>query len=143
HFAAFRGVALLDVAGFETPLGVVAVDTAQVAALAQQPLFRCDPEPYHEEHSLEIQLPFLHRVLAGVPSVPTLFGELGAADYVAVADTLRGLSDGETIFIVSSDFLHYGARFGYVPFPAAGPERVRAGVRELDLGAIERVCAGD
>jgi AmmeMemoRadiSam system protein B len=143
HFAAFRGVAVLAVDGFETPIGVVSVDTAQVAALAQRPLFREDAQPYREEHALEIQLPFVQRVLPGARIVPTLFGALTAADYLVVAETLRELSDTETIFIVSSDFVHYGARFGYLPFPAAGRDVVRVGLRRLDLGAIERVCAGD
>ena len=39
--------------------------------------------------------------------------------------------------------MHYGWRFVYLPFPAAGPAQVALALRTLDMGAIERVCAGD
>jgi len=143
HFAAFRGVALPQVDGFETPLGVVPVDADQVAALARHPLFREDADPYRDEHALEIQLPFLQRVLPEARIVPMLFGSLTAADHTVVATALRALIADGTIFVVSSDFVHYGWRFGYLPFPATAPEPVRAGLQRLDMGAIERVCAGD
>lgn len=143
HFAGFRGAALLDVDAFETPLGAVAVDRDGLALLMHQPWFRVDAAPYREEHALEIQLPFLQRVLPAARVVPVLLGSLAEDDYAAVAGALHALIDAETVFIVSSDFVHYGARFDYLPFPAAGAEPVRAGLRALDMGAIERVCAGD
>ena len=143
HFASFRGAALLAVDAFETPLGTIAVDCDAVTALKRQPLFREDPAPYREEHSLEIQLPFLQRVLPGAQVVPVLLGGLAADDYATVAGTLRTLAGADTIFLVSSDFVHYGSRFDYLPFPPAGAEEVRDGLRALDMGAIELVCAGD
>jgi AmmeMemoRadiSam system protein B len=143
HISAFRGAALLDDDAFETPLGTVPVDREALTALLAPPLFRADAEPYRQEHSLEIQLPFLQRVLPGALVVPVLLGSVADDDYAVVADGLRGLAGSDTIFIVSSDFVHYGGRFDYLPFPAEGPERVRAGLRALDMGAIERVCAGD
>lgn len=143
HFAGFRGAALLDVDGFETPLGTVAVDRDALATLRSQPLFREDAAPYREEHSLEIQLPFLQRVAPTARVVPVLIGALGEADYVTVAAGLGALAAAGTIFVVSSDFVHYGWRFDYLPFPAAGAEQVRSGLRALDMGAIECVCAGD
>jgi MEMO1 family protein len=143
HFAAFRGVAVLDVDGFETPLGSVAVDRRGIATLLSQAEFFADAAPYQEEHALEIQLPLLQTVLPKVCLVPALLGDLPADDQRAVAGALRRLVDDDTIFIVSSDFVHYGRRFDYLPFPAAGAEPVRAGLRALDMGAIDLVCAGD
>jgi AmmeMemoRadiSam system protein B len=143
HFAGFRGAALLDVDGFETPLGTIAVDHDALTALLRQPLFREDAAPYRDEHSLEVQLPFLQRVLPSARVVPVLIGALSDDDYVAVAAALRGLAAADTVFVVSSDFVHYGWRFDYLPFPAAGAEPVRSGLRALDMGAIECVCAGD
>jgi MEMO1 family protein len=143
HFAGFRGVALLDADGFETPLGNVAIDREAVDVLKGQPLFREDPAPYADEHSLEIQLPFLQRVLPGARVVPVLVGSLQDDDYAPVAAVLRRLAGSDTVFIVSSDFVHYGWRFAYVPFPADGAAQVRAGLRALDTGAIDCVCAGD
>jgi AmmeMemoRadiSam system protein B len=143
HFASFRGAALLDVDGFETPLGTVAVDRDGLAALLHQPLFREDAAPYREEHALEIQLPFLQCVAPKARVVPVLLGGLTAGDYATVADALRALAAPDTVYVVSSDFVHYGWRFDYQPFPPAGAEEVRGGLRALDMGAIEYVCAGD
>jgi AmmeMemoRadiSam system protein B len=143
HFAAFRGVAVLDVDCFATPLGLVGVDRDGVAALLGRPLFHDDPEPYREEHSLEIQLPLLQSVLPEIRIVPGLLGDLTVDDQRAVAGTLQQLVDDETIVVVSSDFVHYGRRFGYLPFPPDGPESVRTRLRHLDMGAIALVCAGD
>ena len=143
HFASFRGAALLDVDGFETPLGTIAVDGDAVATLRHQSLFHEDAAPYRDEHALEIQLPFLQHVLSGVRVVPVLLGALTEDDYASVADALRLLAAPGTIFLVSSDFVHYGWRFDYLPFPADGEEQVRAGLRALDMGAIAYVCAGD
>jgi len=143
HFSAFRGLAVLDVDSFETPLGAVAVDRGGVATLLDRPLVCADPEPYREEHSLEIQLPFLQRVLPDARVVPALVGECTADDYDELAATLHELADPRTIFIISSDFVHYGWRFGYMPFPASGPDAVRAGLRQLDTGAFELICGGD
>ena len=143
HFSRFGGVALLDCAGFSTPLGTVPIDTDGVAALVGRPLLHADADPYAPEHSLEIQLPLLQRVLPEVSVLPMLVGQLAGDDYRQLADALRALADPGTVFIVSSDFVHYGWRFDYLPFPSSAPEPVRAGLRDLDRGAIERVCAGD
>ena len=143
HAAAFRGVALLDVDAFGTPLGEIAVDREAVAALARAPLCAVRPSAYRDEHALEIQLPFLQRALLGVCVVPVLVGEVDAAEAATVAATLEALADGATLFVVSSDFVHYGARFAYLPFSATGPVQVAAALRTLDMGAIERICAGD
>jgi hypothetical protein len=143
HLAAFRGVALLDVESFVTPLGTVRVDRHGLETLLRTPLYHYNPEPFDGEHALEIQLPFLQRVLPNVQVVPALVGNLSADDLPLTAAGLQQLIDGRTLFIVSSDFTHYGRRFHYLPFPADGAEAVRAGLRNLDMGAIERVCAGD
>jgi AmmeMemoRadiSam system protein B len=143
HRAAFRGVALLDVDAFRTPLGEIAVDRAAVAALAATPLCVERPAVYGGEHSLEIQLPFLQRAVPSLSVVPALVGMLAANDYAPVAAALAAVADDRTLFVVSSDFVHYGWRFDYLPFPATGPAEVAAALRTLDMGAIERVCAGD
>jgi len=143
HFAAFAGAAVFSGDGFETPLGVVAVDEA-AAELAELPYFESSTGPYEREHSLEIQLPFLQIVDPALTVVPVLVGvaEDGAV-LDRVAEGLRTVVDDDTLVIVSSDFTHYGAHFDYLPFPADAPEDVAAELRRLDLGAIEPIRRGD
>jgi AmmeMemoRadiSam system protein B len=143
HYSWFQGLAWIDVDAFATPLGKVPVDRDSVAALLHQPLCAARPQAFEREHALEIQLPFLQSVLPQVRIVPLLVGEVTAADEQALAAALRPLLDAHTLLVVSSDFVHYGEHFDYLPFPSAGAEAVRAGLRQLDLGAIELVCRGD
>src|SRR5262249_38984161 len=111
--------------------------------LATQSLFRLDAAPFDEEHSLEIQLPLLQRTLPAALVVPVLLGELVGDDTAVLAGTLRQLFDPQTLFVVSSDFVHYGRRFGSLPFPSSDATSVRTALRRLDMGAIEYVCRGD
>jgi hypothetical protein len=142
HRASYRGVAVLQVDAFRSPLGSVRVDPV-VEELPARELMHADPKPFAGEHSLEIQLPFLQRVLPDTSVVPLLFGAMTPADHAALAATLEWLCDDETIFVVSSDFTHYGWRFAYEPFPARNAEYVRERLRELDMGAIEPILRGD
>ena len=143
HFSWFRGVAVLDVDAFATPLGLVPVEPGAVAALGGQPLFEERPDAYEDEHALEIQLPFVQRVASGATLVPLLVGDLEVDDYEPIAETLRNFVDERTLFIVSSDFVHYGRHFHYLPFPSDGVEPVRTALQQLDMGAIARVCDCD
>src|SRR5688572_11820265 len=59
HFAGFHGAAVLPMAGYRTPLGLVPIDEAGVAALAGCPLVRANPAVFMREHALEIELPLL------------------------------------------------------------------------------------
>ncbi len=143
HFEYFRGAALLDWEGFHTPLGEVRIDQATVARLADHSLCRIAERPFAQEHSLEIQLPFLQIIQPGVPVVPLLVGQLDEGDAGQLAEALKPLAQPRVLFVVSSDFTHYGRRFGYLPFPPANADEVRTALSLLDGGAIEAVCGGE
>jgi len=144
HYHSFAGAAVFPGSGFATPLGVVRVDRGGVRNLAESPLCALDARPYAREHSLEIELPFLQIVDAGIEVVPVL---VGAADdpeeLEELGRVLRALGDGETLFVVSSDFTHYGVSFDYLPFVPNAAAEVSEALRELDLGAIEPILRGD
>ncbi|MGE5153978.1 MAG: AmmeMemoRadiSam system protein B [Bdellovibrio bacteriovorus] len=142
HHGDFPGLSIADVDAYATPLGQVPLDREAVARLRQSSLVRADPRAHGPEHAIEIELPFLQRALApGWALVPILVGRLDPEDYPEAAELLRPLVDEATLAVVSSDFTHYGARFGYLPFPpdAQVPARIRA----LDAGAIDRLRARD
>ena len=143
HYHRFRGVAAPDFEAFQTPLGNVEVDVEAVAQVVRAPLIRTDSQPYEEEHSVEIQLPFLQRVCPQAKVVPLLVGELRDDDYAVVAGQVRRLLDGDAIVLVSSDFTHYGARFGYEPFSPVDAATVKRELDSLDGGAIALVARGD
>jgi AmmeMemoRadiSam system protein B/AmmeMemoRadiSam system protein A len=142
HHAAFRGAAIADVDAYATPLGEVPLDSAAVARLRGSSLVGTGPGGPDREHSLEIQLPFLQRTLAsGWRLVAILVGRLEEEDYAALADAIRPLLDARTLLVVSTDFTHYGARFGYVPFAADAD--VAGRLEALDKGALAQIEARD
>jgi AmmeMemoRadiSam system protein B/AmmeMemoRadiSam system protein A len=142
HRVGFEGVSIADVDAYETPLGMVPLDTRAIAGLRKSPLVISEAAAHAREHAIEIELPMLQRALApGWKLLPVLVGEIARDQYPMLAELLRPLADAETLVVVSSDFTHYGLRFGYLPFPPdeAAPERIRA----LDEGAVERILAHD
>ena len=140
HYHVVDGAAVFPGIGLETPLGVVNVERDGVAALIASPFFVADARPYAREHSLEIELPFLQVVDPELSVVPVLVGTHDEADQLAaLGKGLAKLDDGDTLFVVSSDFTHYGASFGYLPFQPNGAEYVAEELRRLDFGAIEAV----
>ena len=142
HFVAARGVAIAPYDAYETPLGDLPVDAPACAQLASSGApFTHAEAPHREEHSLEVQVPFLQRVAPTCRLVPLACDPFLTPDELrTAASALAPLCDDRTLVVVSSDFTHYGAEFGYRPFPTAqAPERLR----RLDIGAVERIVRQD
>jgi AmmeMemoRadiSam system protein B/AmmeMemoRadiSam system protein A len=106
HRVALRGLALPSAPAFETPLGAVPVDAAAAAVLDGLPQVRVDDAAHDREHSLEVQLPFLQRVLdPGFGVVPLVVGAAAVEDVAEVV--LRLWGGDETLIVISSDLSHY------------------------------------
>jgi AmmeMemoRadiSam system protein B len=134
HRAAFEGVAVHASGAWETPLGQVEIDADLARALvaADGALFD-DPGPHREEHSLEMQLPFLQRVMPGLRIVPMLMGTQARDEVEALAAALgRVLPGREALLVASSDLSHYQ------PAPVASrlDAEVVGDVRRLDAEAL-------
>jgi AmmeMemoRadiSam system protein B/AmmeMemoRadiSam system protein A len=105
HRVPVRGLALPGVERFTTPLGEVPVDAEAVTTLRDLPQVVESPAAHATEHSLEVQLPFLQRVLGEFSLLPLAVGDATAEEVAEVLDRLWG-SD-ETLIVVSSDLSHY------------------------------------
>jgi len=90
---------------FETPLGRVPVDQEAVAAVAHLPQVEISDTAHAQEHSLEVQLPFLQAVLDDFAIVPFVVGGASADQVAEVMELLWG--GPETLIVVSSDLSHY------------------------------------
>ncbi len=143
HYASFRGLSLGDYDAYETPLGRVPVDPEGRSLARGCPLVDFHEEAHLREHSVDIQIPFLQVLFPDDPPriVPLLVGSLREVDYPRVASCIRGLLDPETVLVVSSDFTHYGPRYGYLPFPLDG--RTAERLRALDEGACGEILRLD
>jgi AmmeMemoRadiSam system protein B/AmmeMemoRadiSam system protein A len=135
HHVGFRGASIPRVDAYRTPLGLVKVDTQTCGELLSEELYSSRTDVHAREHSVEVQLPFLQTVLGDFELVPIVLGQISGDDCEKIARPLKKLLDGETVFVVSTDFTHYGYRFGYLPFM----DNVKENIRKLDFGAIERI----
>jgi AmmeMemoRadiSam system protein B len=105
HRTWIRGLALPSARAFATPFGEVALDAEAIArALALRQVVR-DDAAHAQEHSLEVQLPFLQRALEDFRIVPFAVGDASAAEVAEVMELLWG--GAETLIVVSSDLSHY------------------------------------
>ena len=104
HFVPLLGCAVPASNSWRTPLGETSIDTdlREVAVEAGGVL---DDTPHLPEHSLEVQLPFLQRLLGeGVQFLPVAVGQTAADDVVAL---LSALSPHTDLVVVSTDLSHY------------------------------------
>ncbi len=142
HHDWFRGLSVADVTHYVTPLGRIPLDQAAIGRLRASSMVTADAEAHRREHSLEMQLPLLQRALQpGWQLVPVLVGQLDPEDYPAAAELLRPLLDGDTLVVVSSDFTHYGPRFGYRPF--LNDDVTAARLKALDSGSLRQILNKD
>ena len=144
HQASFAGGALPDrsLDAFATPLGEVAIDGEAVARLRTSADFQGPPRAHDREHCLEVELPFLQVVAPGARIVPVLVGEETEPVIVRrMAHALAELLDPATAIVVSSDFTHHGANYGYSPF--AGDPHLGDTLLEVGRATADRLAAID
>jgi hypothetical protein len=118
HFEAFGFSSVYDGDAFATPLGTIPVDKDFASKLAaMNPLIKLSSRGHGEvqgrgEHALEVQLPFLQRVLGQFKLVPIVMGEQSYESSRALGVSLAKLLQKEgraadTLIVASSDLSHY------------------------------------
>jgi hypothetical protein len=111
HYVPFDGVSIWPDGAWETPFGDIVVDADLARAIREASTGVVDlPAAHGREHSLEMQLPFLARLLPGLPIVPLVMGHQTRKTAFALADGLaRAIAAraGRTLLIASSDLSHY------------------------------------
>jgi hypothetical protein len=109
HRVAFDGVSVYARGAFETPLGTIPIDDELAAGLiAADPVVADLPRPHRDEHSLEMQLPFLQHVMPGLRIVPLLMGSQRREEVDSLASALAAVLPGRgALLVASSDLSHY------------------------------------
>jgi AmmeMemoRadiSam system protein B len=119
HFVAFEGIALYPSGAFDSPLGPAPIDEQLGAALmGVSPVIRPLPSAHAREHSLEMQLPFIRRLLPDAAIVPLLMGYQTIDTIQALADALARVTmrpaaatpngeGGRVLLVASTDLSHY------------------------------------
>ncbi|OPY13440.1 MAG: hypothetical protein A4E70_00746 [Syntrophus sp. PtaU1.Bin005] len=109
HRSYFRGVSLFNQGGYETPLGIVNVHESVAAGLLEgSPRISFLPDVHLQEHSVEIQLPFLQVALGAFLFVPLIMGDQDEETCRMLADAIISSAGNQNILVVgSSDLSHY------------------------------------
>jgi AmmeMemoRadiSam system protein B/AmmeMemoRadiSam system protein A len=108
HRYGFEGCSIYPEGGFETPLGVAEVDKSIAQALITASGFSFDPEAHKEEHSVEVQVPFVQKVFPRAKIVPIVMGYPDEQTIRAMAGALaKVLKDKKALVIASTDMSHY------------------------------------
>lgn len=139
HYAYFRGASIANVTHYMTPIGKVRLSakTEDIKDdLKDAGLLATEENIHDKEHSIEVQIPFLQESLGDFKLIPVLIGSATTySDTEMIAGILKKYADESTLIVASSDFTHYGPRYGYVPFS----ENIEENIRMLDDGALEYI----
>ncbi len=105
HRVYVKGMALPTASAFATPLGNIAIDRQAVDLLKHLPQICLFDDAHAQEHSLEVQLPFLQLSLDHFTLLPLVVGDVTAEQVAEVLDLLWG--GDETLIVISSDLSHF------------------------------------
>ncbi len=109
HRAYFSGAAVYDKGYFKTPLGEVEIDADLAKKIIDEDkTIKADAAPHKDEHSLEVELPFLQQTLKNFKIVPILMGSGDLSDVEVLAQAISKNIIGKNVLVVaSSDMSHY------------------------------------
>jgi len=128
-----------DAAAYKTPLGEVPLDTEFIGKLLKNEMFKNISQAYTYEHSVQIELPLLQYNFKNFKFVPIVAGACSLEQIEKAAAVIKSLVDNETLVIASSDFVHYGPNYDFVPFTENVPQQIK----KLDMGAFDYIAKLD
>ena len=109
HRVGFEGASVYTDGNYSTPLGAVQVNTSlgkQLVAASKS--FSSRRDAHLQEHSIEVQIPFLQQRLGKeIRIVPIVVGASSPAACKGIAEALRPYFNGNNLFVISTDFSHY------------------------------------
>lgn len=137
HRGGPAAVCIPEIEAYSTPLGTIQVDAATAKHLAGKEPFRLAQESTLCDHSIEIQLPLLSKAVPQARILPLYVGHITEEARSRAAAVLAELLTEKTVLLASSDLTHYGADFGFLPFPV--DEGTADNLRALDEEVLEAV----
>eukprot|EP00826_Nyctotherus_ovalis_P043349 TRINITY_DN4555_c0_g2_i3.p1 TRINITY_DN4555_c0_g2~~TRINITY_DN4555_c0_g2_i3.p1 ORF type:complete len:296 (+),score=83.20 TRINITY_DN4555_c0_g2_i3:181-1068(+) len=146
HFVHINCCAVTKCGMYKTPLGGMEVDRETVEKLLKTNGFKTMEVGVDErEHSLEMHMPLLKHVFGErkVLLVPIMVGSISKEQEKEYGEVLAEfMKDDETLFAVSSDFCHWGKRFGYTYYKKEDGE-IFESIEKLDRRGMEAIEKND
>ncbi|MDX2107366.1 MAG: AmmeMemoRadiSam system protein B [Candidatus Melainabacteria bacterium] len=139
HYLNISGVALSSFDAYQTPLGDIGLDKKTTDLLLGCKNFQTNDALHEREHSLELQTAFIRHILGEIEMIPMVVGSFKDQNHIRqCASKIANIQKPGDLFVISSDFTHFGPRYDYVPFY----DDISANIKKLDLMAyslIERL----
>lgn len=142
HTLATRQAAVFCEGAWQTPLGRIEIDHRLADRICSQTnLVEPDPYAHQDEHSIEVQVPFIQHLFSQATMVPIVVPPTPKAHEVgqAVARTVASYG-ADVLFVGSTDLTHYGPRYGFTP-QGVGAEAVRWAKEVNDQRLIDLILA--
>ncbi|KAF5305986.1 hypothetical protein FQA39_LY18951 [Lamprigera yunnana] len=142
HYANVTGCALSSMSKYQTPLYDIDVDTKVNEYLQQTGKFQImESFVEEEEHSIEMQLPYIAKVMQKYANqytiVPVLVGVLNPVEQETYGRIFaQFLLEPSNLFIISSDFCHWGPRFQFTHYDESCGE-IHKSIEALDYAAMD------
>jgi len=111
HRYGFQGCSIYLKGGYETPLGITQIDEELAKKLSEASGFGYIPQAHKEEHSIEVQIPFLQKTLPGIKIVPIIMGIPSKRTIFRLADAMAETLPGKKVLVIAStDMSHFLAK---------------------------------
>lgn len=126
-------------------MGNIRIDTATVEKLENAKgsvnFDRIAPKYEENEHSLEMHCPYIRKIFKDkdISMVPLMVGDIPKDKFPDYARELLPLfMDERTLFIVSSDFCHWGERFDFM-WKYKDEPKIYKGIERLDKEGMSKI----
>uniref|UniRef100_A0A336MPY0 CSON004527 protein n=1 Tax=Culicoides sonorensis TaxID=179676 RepID=A0A336MPY0_CULSO len=144
HHVRLSRCALTSMKTYETPLYNLTIDSKLISELEATGKFQfMDRKTDEDEHSIEMHLPYIAKVMEEYKNqftiVPIMVGSLSTDSEAMYGQILAPyLADPENLFVISSDFCHWGQRFRYTFYDkSAGP--ICKSIEKLDKQGMDLI----
>jgi AmmeMemoRadiSam system protein B/AmmeMemoRadiSam system protein A len=108
HRYGFRGCSIYPKGGYETPFGVAEIDEVLASEISKASGFEFVPEAHAGEHSVEMQVPFIQKVLPKAKIVPIIMGAPSKKTISLLVEAFtKTLSGKKVLIIASTDLSHF------------------------------------
>ncbi|KAI6190540.1 MEMO1 family protein [Aphelenchoides bicaudatus] len=144
HVVFLNGCALTTCGKYRTPLRDLQVDVQINAELSATDAFEPMSIRNEEaEHSIEMQLPFIAKVMGDrqFTIIPVLVGSLSQQRQQSYGRIFaKYVADPQSLFVISSDFCHWGSRFHYTPHSVTSNKPIHEQIAALDQRAMDAIA---
>lgn len=112
HYEAIEGASIWNKGAYETPLGVIPIhEEIANKIIAQEKSIHFTMAGHRQEHSLEVQLPFLQVAIPNLKIVPIVVQDYSFRNCNRIAAAIANATKGKKVLLVASTDLYHGESY--------------------------------